>query len=75
MKSDRIEPVALDARRLAESLGISTRHLESLLATGQLPLPVRLGRRRVWPVDEVRAWLEAGAPPRDRWMVLRDQEG
>ncbi len=60
-------PLAMDVRRLADALGVSPRHVEALHAQGRLPRPVRLGRRRLWPVDEIRHWLEAGAPPREAW--------
>jgi len=63
-------PIALDARRLAAALGISPRHLETLLTSGRLPRPIRLGRRRVWPIDEVRSWLASGAPPQERWETM-----
>jgi len=59
--------LALSASEVAETLGISERHLWSLHAAGLVPRPVSLGRSKRWPVDELRAWLAAGSPPRDKW--------
>lgn len=49
---------------LAQTLAISRRHAEALLATGQLPAPIRLGRCRRWHPESVDRWLavEAGLP-------------
>jgi predicted DNA-binding transcriptional regulator AlpA len=52
-------------------LTVSERHVRSLNATGQLPRPIRLGRRKLWNVRELQAWLDAGSPPRDRWEKIR----
>jgi len=64
-------PVLLSVSEVAEMLQISPRHLYSLKASGRLPKPVRLGRSVRWLADELRAWLEAGAPPQGRWEKMR----
>jgi predicted DNA-binding transcriptional regulator AlpA len=39
---------------------------------GALPAPVRPTRRAPrWRVDEIKAWLDANCPPRDRWEALK----
>ncbi len=39
---------------------------------GAARLPgIRLGRRRLWAVDDLRAWIAAGAPAADRWMAAK----
>lgn len=68
----RLAPLALDVRGTAEILSVSPRHLEALNAQGLLPRPIRLGRRRLWPVEELRRWLDAGAPPREEWEARRE---
>jgi predicted DNA-binding transcriptional regulator AlpA len=40
-------------------------------AAGKLPAPLRIGGRVVWRMDEVRAWLDAGAPDRETWTARR----
>jgi predicted DNA-binding transcriptional regulator AlpA len=43
-----------------------------LSASGRTPLPVRLGTRRpVYLLDELQAWLRAGAPDRQTWQRIR----
>jgi predicted DNA-binding transcriptional regulator AlpA len=43
-----------------------------LSASGRTPLPVRLGTRRpVYLLDELEAWLRAGAPDRQTWQRMR----
>ncbi len=61
----------MSAGDAAKLLDISPRHLAKLYASGRLPAPVRLGRAVRWRSDELRDWLAAGCPPRDRWESLR----
>jgi predicted DNA-binding transcriptional regulator AlpA len=67
------ERLALPAADVAKLLGISQRHLHNLNATGRLPRPIRLGRSTRWRVDELRDWLNAGCPARDKWELLRQE--
>lgn len=62
------EPVCGDARAVAHLLGISPRHVRAMHSRAALPAPLAIGRRRVWRLDEIRAWVDAGMPPRDRWQ-------
>ena len=65
------ECLALPAAETARLLGISERHLWACHASGRLgPRPIALGRSKRWRLDELRAWLDAGAPPRERWEVM-----
>jgi predicted DNA-binding transcriptional regulator AlpA len=65
-------PITLD-RPLATAkpwvtCGISRAQWFKLASSGRTPLPVRLGTRRpVYLIEELEAWLKAGAPPRDQW--------
>ncbi|WP_437202245.1 helix-turn-helix transcriptional regulator [Planctomicrobium sp. SH664] len=63
--------MALTAADVARLLNVSIRHVAALNATGRLPRPIRLGRAVRWNAEELRAWLAAGAPSRDRWEILR----
>ncbi len=65
------QPLLLTAEETAEFLGISVRHVYKLHSSGRIPLPVRLGRSVRWRREELIAWIDAGAPPRDRWLGLR----
>lgn len=64
-------PLVADARRLAVMLCCGIRTVRTWDAAGKLPAPVRIGGRVVWRVDEIRAWLAAGAPNRDEWEARR----
>ncbi|GAG12676.1 unnamed protein product, partial [marine sediment metagenome] len=33
--------------------------------------PVHFGRAVRWPVEELKAWLAAGAPERSKWETMR----
>lgn len=57
---------------LAILLSCSEKHVQNLDASGRLPQPIRLGKAKLWPTDEIRHWLAAGAPPRERWEHLKN---
>ena len=64
-------PLVVDARRLAKLLGSGVRTVRTWDAAGKLPAPLRIGGRVVWRVNEIRAWLDAGAPDRATWAAIR----
>ncbi len=64
-------PLVADAKALAKLLGCGLRTVRTHDAAGKLPAPVRIGGRVVWRLDEIRAWLDAGAPDRDTWAARR----
>lgn len=65
------QPLAVGAERAARMADVSRSTWYRLVSAGQAPTGFTLGRRRVWTVSELRAWLEAGAPPADEWARLR----
>lgn len=67
-----LSPLVVDARRLAKLLCCGLRTVRTLDAGGKLPAPIRIGGRVVWRLDEIRAWLAAGAPDRETWAAIRD---
>lgn len=69
--ADPPAPLLIGARRLAPLLGVAVRTVRKLDAVGGLPSPVRIGGRVVWRIDEIRDWIDAGAPDREAWAVLR----
>jgi predicted DNA-binding transcriptional regulator AlpA len=46
------------------------RTIRSWDAAGKLPEPIRIVRRVVWRVAEIRRWLAAGAPDRETWNAI-----
>ncbi len=63
----KFSPLVVDAKRLAKLLCAGVRSIRTWDAAGKLPAPIRIGGRVVWRVQEIRAWIEAGAPNRDEW--------
>jgi predicted DNA-binding transcriptional regulator AlpA len=39
-------------------------------AAGRVPAPVYLGGATRWRAKELRAWIEAGCPPRKQWEAM-----
>ena len=63
--------LVVGAKRLAKLLCCGLRTIRAHDAAGKLPRPVRIGGKVVWVVDEIRAWLAAGAPDRETWEARR----
>jgi predicted DNA-binding transcriptional regulator AlpA len=74
---DTTQPPVIHDRPLATAkpwfvCGISRAQWFKLASSGRTPLPVRLGTRRpVHLIEELEAWLKAGAPPRDQWERIK----
>jgi len=64
-------PLTVDAKRLAVMLDIGLRTVRTHDAAGKIPRPVKVGGRVLWVLDEIRAWLAAGAPDRAAWERIR----
>ena len=57
-RSPRKDTLLLDAKRAAAMLGIGSRTLWSLTKAGEVP-HLRIGRRVLYPVDHLTAWIRA----------------
>lgn len=55
-------PALLGVREAAQFCGIGRSHFSNLVATGKAPAPLRLGRRTLWRVADLEAWVSAGCP-------------
>jgi len=73
MQSARDAPWLITVSELAEKLQLSERSIHGKRASGELPAPIRLGRSVRWRADEIRAWLEAGAPPQEKWEAMQQE--
>ena len=71
LKRRRLKPLVVDAKSLAPMLSCGVRTVRTLDARGLLPKPLRIGGSVVWVVDDIRAWLEAGAPDRETWEARK----
>jgi len=64
-------PLLVDAREAGRLCSVSRSLWLSLHGQGRVPRPVCLGRRMLWSIAELRSWIAAGCPPRDRWEASR----
>ena len=65
------QPLLVPAAEAARLCGVSRAFWYSLLSAGRTPVPIRLGRRTLWRVSELKEWVEAGCPARERWEALK----
>ncbi len=63
--------LAIDAKGLATTLGISERLVWTMHSTAELPEPFRCGKRTLWDVAELKGWMAAGRPLRREWQQLK----
>jgi excisionase family DNA binding protein len=67
-----LEPLAVCTKELARLLAISVATLERWNNSGKLGPPgIKIGGRRLWPLAEVREWVNAGMPDRETWLALK----
>lgn len=71
----RAEALLISADELAGLLGCSLCHVWRMHSGGKVPKPVKIGRLTRWRNAEVRAWIEAGAPPRTTWYWIPKEGG
>lgn len=65
------DPLLVDRDGLAAMINVSPRQAARLDAGGRIPAPILFGRRtKRWNVEEAKAWIAAGAPPRSRWTSM-----
>lgn len=65
-----LAPLCVDSYGLGLLLGVSERSIQRLDSSGKIPAAINFGACKRWAIDEVRAWLAAGAPPRARWTSM-----
>ena len=67
------EPLLVDAKDAATMLGIGRSHFYAMLSSGQIgPMAHKLGRRRLYSVNELREWVDSGTPPRQKWIEKKN---
>ena len=69
------ERLLVGVRHVARMLGVSRNTVWKLNASGRMPSPIRLGRRTLWVITELEAWVAAGCPPRHKWQAIREGGG
>ena len=61
----------LSAAQAASLCGVGRSTWWRLHASGRVPSPVKLGSSTRWKAAEIRAWVDAGCPSRDRWEAMQ----
>ena len=64
--------LAVEATQAARLCGVSRATWYSLRKAGRVPKPIRLGRRVLWRIEELREWMAAGCPPMSRWEAVKN---
>lgn len=60
-------PFLVGVKDAADLLGISATLFRQLDGSGGVPQAIRLHSRKLWRYDELRQWVAAGCPSRQRW--------
>ncbi len=70
-----LQPMAIDAKTLAATLGVSVGTVRAMDCSSKIPRPVRIGGRSVrWIVSEIECWLRHRCPNRAAWEALKNDE-
>ena len=73
-RRDSIPLALLDAPALAALLGVTLRTVRKLDSAGRIPSPVRIGRCVRWSPATIAAWIDAGAPSRQRFAAMQGRK-
>ena len=63
--------LAIDAEELAAALGVSERSVWTMNSAGELPEPFKAGKRTLWDVSDLRAWMRSNRPDREEWERIK----
>lgn len=72
--AERSRAALQDADDLAVELRCSSREIRRMDSAGLIPRPLKLGHKVRWRAQEIRDWLDAGAPARREWEVISAQK-
>jgi predicted DNA-binding transcriptional regulator AlpA len=64
------QPMLIPDTVAAALCGCSRSHWHVLAAAGKIPPSIRLGRKRLWRAEEIRAWIDAGCPDGATWDAM-----
>ena len=68
-------PLLVDCKTAAALIGVGISTFYAMDRSGELGPPgLRLRRRRLWPRQELDAWVQAQCPCRSRWLALREEK-
>jgi predicted DNA-binding transcriptional regulator AlpA len=70
-----IEPLLIGAEVAGRLCGVSEATWWRMHAAARVPSPVKVGRKTLWRITELREWVAASCPGRQVWDALRKQNG
>lgn len=71
----RAEALLVKPAVAAAMLGMSRSSFDKLASAGEVgPRPIRKGSLVLWPVAELRAWVDAGCPGRVEWNARTNEQ-
>ena len=65
----------IDTKQAAKLLKVSERTLWGMWNSREMPKPIRIGRAVRWSYDELKAWVAAGCPLREKWRYAIEESG
>lgn len=72
---EKPEPILLSVADTAKLLSISRPMLYQMISDGRFGLmSIRFGRKRLFPVEELKGWVNAGCPCREKWMKIQGKQ-
>jgi excisionase family DNA binding protein len=67
-----IEPLLVGTKETAQLLGIGVTTFYHLCSSGRIgPMALKFGKRSLFRIDELREWVKADCPSRDRWQAMK----
>ena len=69
------QPLLVDCREAAALCGVGRTLWLDLDQRGRIPQGFKLGRRKLWRVDELKSWVAAGMPNREKWATMQQVGG
>lgn len=72
---EKPEPLLLSIEDTAKMLSISRPMFYQMISDGRFGLMgIRFGRKRLFSVEELRAWVQSGCPCREKWMKIQGMQ-
>ena len=67
-----LEPALLETPTAARFCGMGRSTFDAAERAGKIgPVPVWIGGKKLWPVEEFREWVRESCPSRVRWQEMK----
>ena len=74
MKID--EQILVNTGDFARLIGVGKSKLYSMLSANLIGIiPKMLDSKKMWSVDEIRLWVQAGCPNCEQWQKIKGKKG